>query len=55
MAYLKVNSELPANLITFSINKFSYKIDFIKMKQTNLDPRYGKERENRRRPVFSRL
>ena len=55
MAYLKVNSELPANLITFSINKFSYKIDFIKMKQKNLDPIFGKERENRRRLVFSRL
>ena len=55
MAYLKANGGSPANSIKFSTNQFSYEIDFVKMKQKNLDPTYGTEREIRRRPVFSRL
>ena len=55
MAYLKENDGLPANSIKFSTNRFPYEIDFVKMKQKNLDPIYRTEREIRRRPVFSRL
>ena len=55
MTYLKANDGLSANSIKFSTNRFTYEIDFVKMKQKNFDPKYGTEREIRRRPVFSRL
>ena len=32
-----------------------YEIDFVKMKQKNLDPTYGTEREISRRPALSRF
>ena len=55
MAYLKVSGELSANSINFSTNQFMYEIDFVKMKQKNLDPTYGTEREISRRPALSRF
>ena len=55
MTYLKVNGELPENSIRFSTNQFMYEIDFVMMKQKNLNPTLGTEREIRRRPALSRF
>ena len=55
MEYLKANVSLPVNVMVFTTDQFIYEIDFVKMKQKNLDARYGTEREIRRRPVFPRL
>lgn len=55
MAYLKVNGELPENSIRFSTNQFMYEIDFVMMKQKNLNPTLGTEREIRRGPALSRF
>ena len=55
LAYLNAKCESAANSLKFSTNQFSYEIDFVTMKQKNLDPKYRTEREIRRRPVFSRL